>query len=328
MSYSEIVGQDEIKKHLKNAIKTKKISHAYLFSGEEGMGKLLMAKTFATSLVCEEGGEEMCGQCRSCHQASTGNHPDIIYFDPHDAPNNKQADYTREKIVGDVLIRPYQSPYKVYIISHAQDMSEQAQNIILKSIEEPPDYVVLIILTDKRESMLTTIRSRCVEMAFRPVRRDIIERHLMEKCELPDYRAAEAASFSFGNPGVAVKSAADEVFQARKSLVVRLLSGITDREPHEWIPFLDEMNEDAGALPEYLDLMEDWYRDLLFYKTGASEKKLCYDKEARKIVSCADKVSFSDIDDAIRGIEVSRRQLAANVDKGLIMFNLLAIFKR
>ncbi|MCR5451106.1 MAG: DNA polymerase III subunit [Lachnospiraceae bacterium] len=326
MSYNDILGQDDIKTHLKNAVSLGKISHAYLFAGEDGMGKFEMARTFAASLMCEAGGSEMCGECRSCRQAASRNHPDIIYFDPDDAPDNKQAEYTREKIVGDILVRPYQSEYKVYIIQNAHKMREISQNIILKSIEEPPEYVVLILLADKKESMLQTIRSRCVDMTFRPVKKELIESFLMRKCEVPDYRAKEIAAFSFGNPGAAEKAAVDEEFKERKDLISRLLSGIYDRESYEWIPFIDKMLSDDDNLNEYFDLMEDWFRDLLLNKIGASESKLCYDNQVLKIRECAQRVLFSDIDNSLRAVTRARRALAANVDKGLIIFNMLASF--
>ena len=160
MYFDDVLGQEDIKTHLESAIKSGKISHAYLFTGEEGMGKLMMARAFAQALLCEEkapGETRPCGTCHSCRQADSLNHPDIIFFRPGDAPDRKVSDYARSKVVGDMQTRPYQSKYKIYIIEEAHTLSEQVQNILLKSIEEPPSYVISILLCANRRMMLPTI---------------------------------------------------------------------------------------------------------------------------------------------------------------------------
>ena len=148
-----------------------KVSHAYLFGGESGSGKKMMASLFAMTLQCEKHGVEPCMECPSCKKAQSQNHPDIIYV-KHEKPNTISIDEIREQLINDVMIKPYSSPYKIYIIDEAQKLTLQAQNALLKILEEPPDYGVFLILSTNAERLLPTIRSRCAELQLGPVAQD------------------------------------------------------------------------------------------------------------------------------------------------------------
>ena len=195
--FQDIVGHKQIIEHLKNAEKLNKVSHAYIFSGEKGSGKKLLASRFAELLQCEAEGEKPCGKCRSCRQAESGNHPDIIRI-THEKPNTISVDDIREQLVGDVQIKPYQSKYKIYIVPDAEKMNVQAQNALLKTIEEPPAYAVILFLTTNAFSFLPTILSRCVVLNMKPVPDQEVRKYLMEHVEVPDYQADIAVAFAQG----------------------------------------------------------------------------------------------------------------------------------
>ena len=136
-NFKDIVGQDSIKEYLQNAIVQEKVSHAYVFVGDEGSGKKMMARTFAKALMCKKGGKNACDVCSSCIQANTNNHPDIKTL-----VKSKQAptiNDVRTQVVSDSQIKPFESNYKVYIIPEAHLLREDAQNALLKTIEEPPE---------------------------------------------------------------------------------------------------------------------------------------------------------------------------------------------
>ena len=183
--FEEIVGHEQIVTHLKSAMKLGKVSHAYILSGENGCGKKLLADVFAETLQCEKGGTEPCGSCHSCVQARSGNHPDIIHL-MHEKPNSISVDDIRTQVNNTVDIKPYQGPYKVYIIPQADMMTPQAQNAILKTIEEPPSYAVFLLLTENAETLLPTINSRCVMLKLRNIKDTLIKKYLMENLEIPD----------------------------------------------------------------------------------------------------------------------------------------------
>ena len=147
--YETVIGHNRIKDHLINAVKTNTVSHAYIFNGADGIGKKTLAKTFAKAIQCEENTGEPCGKCRSCLQVDGDNQPDIIWV-KHDKPASISVDDVRLQINSDILIRPYSSKYKIYIVDEAEKMTVQAQNALLKTIEEPPSYGIIILLTALR----------------------------------------------------------------------------------------------------------------------------------------------------------------------------------
>ena len=156
-----MVGQKQLTDNLRSALKYNKISHAYLIQGERLSGKMMIAEIFARALQCENAeGDKPCNQCRSCKQAMNRNHPDILYVQ-HEKPNVISVDNIRQQINGDIAIKPYSGAHKIYIVDEAEKMNVQAQNALLKTLEEPPEYAVILLLATRVEAMLQTILSRC-----------------------------------------------------------------------------------------------------------------------------------------------------------------------
>ena len=180
-NFKDIYGQEQIVDHLENAIASGKISHAYIINGERSSGKEFIANVFAMALQCESTGQEKpCNECHSCKQALSGNHPDIIRV-THEKPATIGVEDIRTGVNDDIIIKPYSSDWKIYIISEAEKMTVQAQNALLKTLEEPPAYAVIILLTSNIDSMLSTILSRCVVLNMKPVKDEIIKKYLMEE---------------------------------------------------------------------------------------------------------------------------------------------------
>ena len=169
MSFKDIIGHEDIIRHFKSSIEMDKISHAYIIAGQVDSGKKLLAKAFATALQCENGMTEACGTCKSCKQMQSGNHPDVIMV-THEKPGVISVDEIREQVIESIAIKPYRSKYKIYIIPDAQLMNTQAQNAILKTIEEPPEYGILLLLTSNLDKLLPTVQSRCLVLNTKPVR--------------------------------------------------------------------------------------------------------------------------------------------------------------
>ena len=154
-SFDNVVGHKKIIQHFEEAIQTGQISHAYLLNGEDGSGKMTLAKAFAKALLCEK--HEGCGQCTPCRQADTGNHPDLIYI-THEKYEIR-VDEIRQGINETIDIKPYSSNYKIYIVDDADRMNVGAQNALLKTLEEPPEYAVILLLTNNKDRLLETILS-------------------------------------------------------------------------------------------------------------------------------------------------------------------------
>jgi len=167
-TFDEVVGQKPIVQTLKNALKEGKIGHAYLFCGPRGTGKTTMARLFAKALDCKEGVGHQCNACDSCRLITTGDHPDVIEID---AASNSTVDSVRQ-LIDNVSYQPVMSPYKVYIIDEVHNMSNSAFNALLKTLEEPPSFVVFILATTEPQKILPTILSRVQRFDFSKVSKE------------------------------------------------------------------------------------------------------------------------------------------------------------
>ena len=213
--FKDIVGNEQIIEHLQNAISMGKVSHAYIINGPQLSGKMMIAEAFARALQCEKEGTDGCGECKSCHQADDHNHPDIIYVS-HEKPNNISVDDIRTQLNNDIVIKQYSSKYKIYIVDEAEKMNQQAQNALLKTIEEPPAYAVIMLLTTNADSFLQTIRSRCITLNMKSVKDEVIKAYLMNEKHIPDYQADISVAFAQGIVGKAVKLASSDEFNELK----------------------------------------------------------------------------------------------------------------
>ena len=320
--FQDIIGQEQIKEHLQNALSTGKVSHAYILNGEKSSGKEFIAKIFAMALQCEADGVEPCNECRSCKQTLSKNQPDIIYVS-HEKPNTISVDDIRVQVNNDVGIKPYSSKYKVYIISEAEKMTQQAQNAILKTLEEPPAYAVIILLVSNINSLLPTILSRCVTLNMKPVQDKLVKKFLMEELKVPDYKADVCVAFARGNVGKAKLLAASEEFENIKSEALSLLKYIKEMEMQEIIAAIKKINEYKLEIQDYFDIIAIWYRDVLLFKATNDANELVFREEISTIRKCAGRCSYEGIERVINALSTAKKRLDANVNFDLVMELLL-----
>ncbi|MCI9073821.1 MAG: DNA polymerase III subunit [Lachnospiraceae bacterium] len=316
--FQDIIGQEQLKAHLQGALETKKVSHAYIINGEKSSGKELIARIFAMALQCEQEGVEPCGQCRSCRQALSGNQPDIIYVS-HEKPNTISVDDIRAQVNNDVAIKPYSSRHKVYIVNEAEKMTPQAQNAILKTLEEPPEYAVLLLLVSNVSTLLPTILSRCVLLNMKPVRDALVKKYLMEQLQIPDYKADVCVAFARGNVGKAKALASSEEFENVKSEALALLKYLQDMEIPEIVTAVKKAGEYKLEVNDYLDILAIWYRDVLLFKATADVNHLVFRDEIQTIRKVAGRSSYEGIENVIRSLDKAKRRLDANVNFDLVM---------
>lgn len=324
--FEDIVGHKQIIWHLKNAIAMGKISHAYIFNGEQGSGKKLLADRFAQTLQCEAGGTEPCLKCRSCRQALTGNHPDIIQV-LHEKPNTIGVEDIRSQVNGDIQIRPYNGKYKIYVIRDADKMTVQAQNALLKTMEEPPAYAVLMLLANNADMLLPTILSRCVRLNLKAVRDADIKEYLMKEMQIPDYQADVSVAFAQGNVGKAVKLASSDHFNEMKRDVLELLRYMDKMELYEVLDAVKRISPYKEYIDDFLDLLTVWFRDVLLFKATLDAGPLIFKDELPAIQKRAKKSSYEGLEEIIRAIDKARVRLKANVNFDLVMELLLLTIK-
>ncbi len=324
--FSDVIGHQHLIEHLQSAITMGKVSHAYIFDGEKGSGKNFLASAFAAALQCEKKGIDACGECTSCKQAEGNNHPDIIRI-THEKPNTISVDDIRQQLCGDIMIKPYKGPYKIYIIDEAQKLNVQAQNALLKTIEEPPAYAVILLLTTNAQSFLPTILSRCVTLSLKPVRDSLVRKYLMEQVHIPDYQADICVSFAQGNIGKAKRLAMSEEFEEMKDHMIRLVKYIQDMEISELIESMRKMTEFKADISDYLDLLMVWYRDVLLYKATWNPSAVVFSDEIHTITKMASKSSYEGIETILKALDKAKIRLAANVNFDLTMELLLLTMK-
>lgn len=316
--FQSIIGQEQIKEHLQNALQTGKISHAYILNGEKSSGKEFIARVFAMALQCEKGGTEPCNECHSCKQALSKNQPDIIYV-THEKPNTISVEDIRSQVNNDVAIKPYSSKYKVYIINEAEKMTVQAQNAILKTLEEPPAYVIILLLVSNLQTLLSTILSRCVVLNMKPVRDEQVRRYLMEDLQVPDYKAEICVAFARGNIGKAKALASSEEFDNVKNEALALVKYIQDMELQEIIQSIRKINEYKLEVNDYLDIISVWYRDVLLFKATADANHLIFRDEIQALRKVATRCSYEGIETVIKALDKAKKRLDANVNFELVM---------
>lgn len=327
-SFKDVVGHRNIIKYIQSAVQADAVSHAYILNGERGSGKKLLANLFAMSLQCQNRDEDgdACGKCKSCRQALSGNHPDIIRV-THEKPNTISVDDIRVQVNQDIVIKPYSSEYKIYIIPDADLMSVQAQNALLKTIEEPPVYAVIMLLTENAETLLPTIRSRCVMMKLRNIKDQLIKKYLMEQLEIPDYKADVCVAFAQGNMGKAIMLANSEYFNEIKEEAVHLLRSVDEMTVSELMDAVKRCMTYKLEINDYLDIMAVWYRDVLIYKATKNVDRVVFSDQLRYIKGRASKSSYEGIENILKGIEKAKSRIKANVNFELTIELLLLTIK-
>lgn len=324
--FKDIRGHQQIIRHLQNAINLNKVSHAYIFNGEEGSGKNILASTFAMALQCDRKEAEPCLECRSCRQAENRNQPDIIRI-THEKPNSIGVEDIRVQLNADIMIKPYSSPYKIYIIDEAEKLTVQAQNALLKTIEEPPAYAVIMLLTTNADEFLPTILSRCVSLNLKTVEDADIKKYLMEELQIPDYQADLCTAFAQGNMGKAIKLASAENFNQIKEETVQLLKYINEMEISEIVEAIKKISAHKLDVQDYFDLIMIWYRDVLLFKATSDVDSLIFKDEVRYIQKQANRSSYEGIEAIINALENAKARLNANVNFDLVMELLLLTIK-
>ena len=325
-SFKDVVGHKDILKYISSAVENNRVSHAYILNGERGSGKKMLANLFAMTLLCETGDNEPCGKCHSCKQAESGNHPDIIRV-THEKPNSISVDDIRTQVNNTVDIKPYQGPYKVYIIPQADMMTPQAQNAILKTIEEPPSYAVFLLLTENAETLLPTINSRCVMLKLRNIKDTLIKKYLMENLEIPDYKADMCTAFAQGNMGRAIMLANSDHFNEIREEAVQLLKHISEMELNEIVAAVKNISVYKLEITDHLDIIMIWYRDVLLYKATKEIDKVVFKDQLQSIKEQARKSSYEGIELILESLEKAKARLKANVNFDLVMELLFLTIK-
>ncbi len=324
--FADIIGHEQIIAHLKNAVRTGQVSQAYILNGPEGSGKRMLAEAFAMLLECESPRDaEPCMECVSCRQALGGNQPDIVHVTHEKA--GISVDDVRRQITQDVDIRPYRSPYKVYIVDEAEKMNVQAQNALLKTLEEPPEYVVILLLSTNADAFLPTVLSRCVLLNLKAVDDERIRAHLTGRYRVPDYRADLCVAFAQGNVGRAVELASSDQLAALKDRTFQLVRDLEVLPAYRIAAELEFLTEHREDIPLFLDMILLLFRDVLLYKATGAGDGLIFKDQISVIRHISDRSSFAGLQRILEAVMHGRFRIRMNVNAPLTLEILMLDIK-
>ncbi len=321
MAFQEIIGHKTVVELLKRALVNQRVSHAYLFAGSKGIGKEFTAIQFAKTLNCLELVDDSCGECRSCRKfrdVSIGahNHPDFKII--HPIENSISIDQIRE-LQKDLIYKPYESKWKIYIINDADLMTLEGANSLLKTLEEPPNYVVIIMISSRKESILPTVISRCQVMRFHKLSREDMRDYLMKERELENLDLEEIILLSEGSIGQALKLVEDEQIWDYRKKVFDLLVNLTDKSNLEIYEFIQSLKigKDLTQWNELFHLIKIFYRDLLILKNMNSKDYLINQSYFNDMQQLLNQYSGEDLDKVIKLLERTNNIIMSNVDREL-----------
>jgi|AntRauTorckE6833_2_1112554.scaffolds.fasta_scaffold00771_11 DNA polymerase-3 subunit delta' len=321
MSFNKIPGQNKTKKILQDTISKKRISHAYLFNGNNGLGKLEMAEEFAQAIFCKNNIIDGCGNCISCRKLQHNNHPDFFKIEVQEDHSSILIEQIRE-MQKEINYKPYESDYKIYIINQAEKMSLEAQNSLLKTLEDPPDYAVIILTNEQKKDLIPTIVSRCQEVKLYNQPVDVIKEYLIQEKGFDKKEASLYAVLARGKYKKAVKLASKEDFVNDRDKVINFIANIEKKDNFEIYEFSDYLIKITDKDFSLFELMLSLFRDILVAKRNGNEDIINFDYKDL-IINSINKFKIQELYDLIEIINKYQNYYLKNIKKDLLFPSLL-----
>ena len=273
MSFNEIAGHERPRSILMRAVENQRLAHAYLFSGEKGIGKRMTAFALAAAVNCEQRGPDGgCGICPACRKAASLGHPDIHLIEADGA--EIKIDQIRQA-QADLALKPFEGAKKVLIVDEAENMNEASANAFLKTLEEPPGEVLIMLVSSLPQRLPLTIRSRCQEIRFHPLSRQALSQVIAKQRGLHDEDARFIAALARGSMGRALVLDAMEEKAGREELV-RFWSNLPSLSDGEILSQAEAYGKDRERLERFFDVAVEWLRDVLVFRATGDENLLVH----------------------------------------------------
>jgi DNA polymerase-3 subunit delta' len=272
MGFSEIIGHRKQLEVLRLALANERLHHAYLFIGPEGIGKRTVAFALAKAVHCSEAENDFCGSCANCKRIADFNHPDVRVIEPLAGKKEISIQQVRE-VERDLNYRSFTGKRKMMIIDPATLMNLSSQNALLKTLEEPPQNSLLILIASNAGGLLPTVRSRCLRVSFAPLTRDEVASYLRSKRGMTGDGVEFLSAMSMGSIGVAV-GLDEEEFIKKRRIWAGIVSSLKAGDYQSAMAAAESLAANRDDALKFLTWAESWYRDLLIYGVTQDSREL------------------------------------------------------
>ncbi len=344
MPFADIIGQEEPKRKIRTALARGTIGHAYLFSGDDGIGKRLTALRFAQALFCDASPSseppDSCGQCRACRQLESAAHPDLVLIEPERDKANPRIPIDRVRdIERHMIYRPLFNERKICMIDDADRLTANAANALLKTLEDPPDHSLFILVTSQPYRLPATVRSRCLTLTFSPADSACCEGMLALRRAMPPDDARFLSRVSGNRIGAALSTDLAQL-RHRHDQFLQCCHSEALAHPTAVLQRADALSKsqhpkDAAAEPsqarQFLDVL-DWLahglRDLLLIRLGAAHDLLLHQTHLDQLQRCAEGFDSADLLDLLDSLHTLEQAPHHNLNLQLCLENVLFRFHR
>lgn len=312
MSLEKIIGQDKVINFLKLSRENDKLASSYLFIGPEGVGKTLVAREFAKLLNCENDKLETCDSCLSCIKIDNNNHPDIHWLEKDNSGNIKIEDI--RKLKEGINFKPYEAKKKVFVIKEAHSMTAEAANALLKTLEEPPKDSIIILTTSSLEKLFSTVISRCQKIFFSSINVDELKSILEKKYSLEKTMSHYLSHFTEGRLGKAVSLKDKDILEEKN----RIIDNFTSTKEFGK-DFFDLDSEDKQDIKNNLDILINWFRDILLLKCGMEVTNLANADRKKELLELKNSYNIEDLLEIMNQILNSYTMLEYNLNPKIFL---------
>jgi len=330
MALKDIVGQEPAVAHLLTAKAAGRVAHAYLFEGPDGVGKRRVARELAKLLLCSSDQPDACDGCRNCRRVEHGNHPNVSFLAPRGDGRLHKIDDLRA-MQNEIGLKAMEPGPRLFVLEDAHRMQESQANCLLKTLEEPPADVTLVLLTSRPAALLETVLSRCQRVHFRPLPFEPLKALLTDRFGLEARQAELLARASEGSIGRALEWSEEDWLEDR-DYVASLLDRL---EPNGVIDLAAELVDRCRAggtalvqvrqrLARFLGFLQMFFRDVLARREGLTGTAVYFADRADLVEATAQRLSRDQVADAMQAILAATRDLERNVQVTLVTENLLA----
>ena len=313
----QVVGHKWAVDLLKRALASERAAHAYLLTGPPQIGKRWLALNFAQALNClsDNNEERPCGQCLACSKIAHGNHPDVQIIEGEGG--TLKIDQMRT-LRHEAVLSPLEGRWKVYIIRQMEQATAEAANCLLKTLEEPPSNVILMLTASEAEALLPTIVSRCQVLNLRPLATETVQRSLQERWGVDAERAELLARLSGGRLGWAVTASQNDAILAHREKHLDEMMELLSHGRVERLEYAQQLSRNPEAVPELLHLWISWWRDLLLAASGSSVGITNVDREDTLRIQ-AQRYSLGQVRDFVEALRAAVWRLERNANTRLTL---------